>query len=95
MSDESVNPETKKHQQINSGFYEPVNTQLELSAAVQEDGGTGHYENKAVKVKGKAFYDNQRHYENAAFDNQIKTVNMYEGLQIRTDDHPYADLEKN
>ena len=69
MSDGSVKPETQKHQQMNSGIYEPVNTQL--------------------------VYDNQRHYENAAFDNQNKTVNVYEILQTRTDDHAYADLENN
>ena len=95
ISEGSVKPETQKHQQINTGFYEPVNTQLELSATIHEDEGTGHYENRAVRGKGGAVNDNQRHYENAAFDNQNKIVNMYEGLQIRTEDHAYADLENN
>ena len=95
MLDGSVKPETPKHHQINSGIYEPVNTQLELSAPIQEDDGTGHYENKAVKVKDGAVYDNQRHDANAAFENQNKTVDVYEGLHTRTDDHAYADLENN
>ena len=95
MSDGAVKPETQKHQQINTGIYEPINNPPAPSVTVKKTEHTGYYENKGVKVKGEALYDNQQHYENAAFDNQNKTVNMYEGLQIRTDDHAYADLEKN
>ena len=95
MSDQAIEPETQSDQRGNAELYEPVNTQLEVSATVQEAEHSAQHENRVVEVKGKAFYDNQRHYENAAFDNQNKTVNVYEGLQIRTDNHAYADLENN
>ena len=90
-----IKPETQRNQRGNTGVYEPVNDQTESSVTAQEAEHTYHYENREIKVKGRAVYENQQQYENAVFDNQNKIVNMYEGLKKETDDHPYADLENN
>ena len=95
MSDRPVEPETQRDWQGNTGLYEAVNNQAESSVTVQEAEHTGQQENNKVNVKVTVIHDNQQHYENAAFDNQIKTVNVYEGLQTKTDDHTYTDLENN
>ena len=95
MPDGIIKPEAQGNKQGNTGLYGPVNEQTESSVTGQEAEHTYHYENREIKVKGIAVYDNQQHYENAVFDNQNKIVNMYEGLKKETDDHPYADLENN
>ena len=59
-------------------------------------GATGLYEpvdgqpETPISVTGQ--YDNIKHYENSAFDKNDKK-NVYEDLQMTTDDHPYADME--
>ena len=66
-----------------AGLYEPVNEQQGLSERATEE---HQYVNIAVNDKAK-------HYDN--IDITDKTVNAYEGLQMSTDSHQYADLTAN
>ena len=84
-----------------------MNRNPETSICVIGTKGQGHYENRVgienqdgsvpkkrevmTLTQGGATYDNIQNYENRAF---IKSdqKNVYEGLQITRDEHPYADL---
>ena len=63
-----------------AGLYEPDNEQQGSSERVTEE---HQYVNTAINEKA-------RHYDNINIT--YKTVNVYEGLQISTDNHHYVDL---
>ena len=84
-----------KPKEINEVIQDCINQSTNKQNHLPKKLNIYHYENREIKVKGRAVYDDQQHYENAAFDNQNKIVNMYEGLKKGTDDHSYADLENN
>ena len=89
------------------GYVLPMNRNPETSMCGTETEGQGHYENRGVNedqegyvpmnrevmtlTQGGATYDNIQNYENRAF-NKNDQKNVYEGLQITRDEHPYADI---
>ena len=75
----STKPGSHNDHQRATGLYEQVNEQQETPICVTE-----------TKVQGQ--YYNIQQYENNAFDKTDKK-NVYDGLKITEDDHPYADME--
>ena len=91
---ESTAPGTYDNQQ-GAGLYEPVKGQSE-SICVIETKGQGQHDNREVTTQDGVTYDNNQPTENGPCKkNDQKIVNVYEGLQNTTDEHPYADIEVN
>ena len=79
VKNRSTKPGLHNDHQRATGLYEQVNEQPETPICV-------------IETKGQGQYDNNKHYENSAFDKTEKK-NVYDGLKISEDDHPYADME--
>ena len=82
--------ETGQHENVQAaenqdaaGLYEPDNEQQGPSESLTEE---HQYVNTAIN-------DKARHYDN--IDITDKTVNLYEGLDMVTDSHQYAELTSN
>ena len=91
------------------GYVLPMNRKPVTFMGVIGPESQGHYENREFNEEkegyvpmnrevmtlkqGGATYDTIQDYENSAFVNNEKK-NVYEGLQITRDEHPYADYYK-
>ena len=89
------------------GYLLPINIQRVTYISVIGTEGQGHYENREdnedqegyvpmnreviTLTQGGATYDNIQDYENSPF-NKNEKKNVYEGLQITRNEHPYADI---
>ena len=84
---ELENPTIVKYENVQRGSTE--------AGTGEEHLGATRFDEPAMTQDG-ATYDNSQHYDNGPFEPKDRNiVNVYEGVQINSDEHPYADMEIN